>query len=289
MRNHRQEGFALILAILALMLLTFLGLALATTTTTELQIATNYRWSQQARYNAEAGLEWAKVRLQYITLGSVLPTARSQWVVTCTPALVLAGQTQTCSVTTASAVANPTARTFTDAIGQTSRDLENSGCDPKGGNMGFGMVLTDSTTDSPYQNKSTVNGANVNGMFTVWIRRPTTFVSAGSDSSLGKIAFVDDSTNASAVLTVEGVAPYRVLTPNKALQVNRAVQYVESTVTRGVTEARACGSRGGQEGGGGEGSGFSPCGAIGEAGAVSTNLKAAFGLTNAQATDTGVQ
>ena len=43
-----ESGFALVLAILSLMLLTFLGLTLATTTSTELQIATNYRWSQQA-------------------------------------------------------------------------------------------------------------------------------------------------------------------------------------------------------------------------------------------------
>ena len=42
-------GFALILAILA-HAPEFLGLTLATTTSTELQIATNYRWSQQARY-----------------------------------------------------------------------------------------------------------------------------------------------------------------------------------------------------------------------------------------------
>jgi len=50
-RGH-ERGFALILAILALMLLTFLGLTLATSTSTELRIATNYRWNQQALYNA---------------------------------------------------------------------------------------------------------------------------------------------------------------------------------------------------------------------------------------------
>ena len=57
-RNQKprsERGFALVLAILALMLLTFLGLTLAATTSTELKIASNYRWSQQARYNAEAG------------------------------------------------------------------------------------------------------------------------------------------------------------------------------------------------------------------------------------------
>jgi len=51
-KRRSERGFALILAILSLMLLTFLGLTLATTTSTELQIATNYRWSQQALYNA---------------------------------------------------------------------------------------------------------------------------------------------------------------------------------------------------------------------------------------------
>ena len=55
-RDRRHEGgFALILAILALMLLTFLGLTLATTTSTELRIATNYRWNTQALYNAGGG------------------------------------------------------------------------------------------------------------------------------------------------------------------------------------------------------------------------------------------
>jgi len=63
------------------MLLTFLGLTLATTTSTELQIATNYRWSQQALYNAEAGLEAARIVLSGIadpTTGwaTRLPAAR---------------------------------------------------------------------------------------------------------------------------------------------------------------------------------------------------------------------
>ena len=62
-RRPGERGFALVLAILSLMLLTFLGLTLATTTSTELQIATNYRWSQQALYNAEAGIEAARIIL----------------------------------------------------------------------------------------------------------------------------------------------------------------------------------------------------------------------------------
>ena len=66
-----EEGFALILAILALMLLTFLGLTLATTTSTELRIATNYRWNTQAVYNAEAGIEAGKRILQSLNWARV--------------------------------------------------------------------------------------------------------------------------------------------------------------------------------------------------------------------------
>ena len=82
-RRTGERGFALILAILSLMLLTFLGLTLATTTSTELQIATNYRWSQQALYNAEAGLEAARIVLSNeadIATGwtTLLPTVRGR-------------------------------------------------------------------------------------------------------------------------------------------------------------------------------------------------------------------
>jgi hypothetical protein len=81
-RARKQAGFALILAILSLMLLTFLGLTLAATTSTELQIATNYRWSQQALYNAEAGLQAAKLLLAQVSVvdgdfRNILPTARA--------------------------------------------------------------------------------------------------------------------------------------------------------------------------------------------------------------------
>jgi Tfp pilus assembly protein PilX len=76
--NRRgEEGFALILAILALMLLTSLGLSLSTTTSTELQIATNQRWAKQARYNAEAGVEFAKEILSATpNWNDILPPAR---------------------------------------------------------------------------------------------------------------------------------------------------------------------------------------------------------------------
>ena len=79
-KSGRQEGFALILALLALMLLTSLGLSLSATTSTELQIATNHRWSEQARYNAEAGIEYGRQLLTTVnSWESILPPPRGTW------------------------------------------------------------------------------------------------------------------------------------------------------------------------------------------------------------------
>src|SRR5258708_16373291 len=75
-KNGPPAGFAFILALLALMLLTFLGLALATSTSTELRIATNYRWQQQALYNAEAGIEAGRSLLRGVDFETILAPAR---------------------------------------------------------------------------------------------------------------------------------------------------------------------------------------------------------------------
>ncbi len=81
-RNRRgaagERGIALVIAILSLMILTFLGLALAAVTSTELQIATNYRWGQQALFNAEAGIEAARLVIARSEgFQFVLPDARA--------------------------------------------------------------------------------------------------------------------------------------------------------------------------------------------------------------------
>ena len=73
-----EAGFALILAMMALVLMTFLGLTLATTTSTELQIATNYRYSQMAYYAAESGIEIGKRYLRQTDWRAVLPPARAE-------------------------------------------------------------------------------------------------------------------------------------------------------------------------------------------------------------------
>jgi hypothetical protein len=55
----RQEGVALLVALMAVLLLTVLGLALVLTTSTEMMIAANFRDGHEARYGADAGLERA--------------------------------------------------------------------------------------------------------------------------------------------------------------------------------------------------------------------------------------
>lgn len=55
-----ESGSALVISILVLFVLSVLGLALMLTTMTEKGIAVNYRWGEQAFYNADAALEYGK-------------------------------------------------------------------------------------------------------------------------------------------------------------------------------------------------------------------------------------
>jgi hypothetical protein len=208
-RRRDESGFALILAILALLLLTFLGLTIATSTSTELQIATNYRWGQQAFYNAEAGLEAAKIILSNPpvadpTLGiTALPATRSA------PASWALG-----------AVSNPAEPTV-------GRDFENginlagANCDRRGGGMGYGRVLNDGVA---YENVTNWGGQQLNGTFTIWVRQELKVNDNGT--------FQDSGDTKTAVVTVEGTAPYLDNTAGNAFtQANRAVRILETTLT----------------------------------------------------------
>jgi hypothetical protein len=179
-RSGREAGFALILAILALLLLTFLGLTLATTTSTELQVATNYRWGQQAYYVAQAALDVARRQLREQTTWQIfLPVARNktdfqnnvrpQW--------------------------NPPS--------PPERDFENSTCDATGGQQGYGVVLWPAGFTAPYQNVSAVPGTlrNLGGAFTIWIRRRVAVDAADGLAS-------DDTADDRAIITAEGTAPF---------------------------------------------------------------------------------
>ena len=60
MRGISDEGSAFVISILVLFVLSVLGMALMLTTTTEKDIAINYRWGEQAFFNADAALEYGK-------------------------------------------------------------------------------------------------------------------------------------------------------------------------------------------------------------------------------------
>jgi hypothetical protein len=238
-RCGHESGFALILAILSLMLLTFLGLTLATSSSTELQIATNYRWSQQALYNAEAGMEHAKWLLatnaNAVTMWQpFLPAVRpGPWVAGAAPA---------------------------PPAGASPRDFESRGCDLRGGNpgagtgMGYGQVLTIAGTTYQDVNNIAAGALQINGAYTIWVRRELNVNADGT--------FQDDPANTNVVLTVEGVAPY-VATQGAANSFARAAQAVrvlEQTFTLTTNAAgNPCGGFGGQKGLGPTGDNFDNC------------------------------
>jgi hypothetical protein len=81
LRSLSEEGSAFVISVLILFVLSVLGMALMLTTTTEKDIAINYRWGEQAFFNADAALEYGKNVLGAYLLrdGSfkaVLPPAR---------------------------------------------------------------------------------------------------------------------------------------------------------------------------------------------------------------------
>lgn len=232
-RDGSESGFALILALLALMLLTFLGLTLATTTSTELQIASNYRWAQQAYYNAEAGIELGKRFLRQNEWQIVLPGARA---------------------TDASynfTAAPPAQLTRTGPSGEPSRNFESAGCDPY--LQGYGAVLDTPNLAYPLQNTSQFLGESINGSFTLWVRRPLSYDANGN--------LIGDATDFNTlILTAEGTAPD--ISPT--IRTQRAVRYMQVTLKR--IEANDCENRSSQAGSGPSGAGYDQCDAVNAAG-----------------------
>lgn len=258
--TSRQEGFALILALLALMLLTSLGLSLSTTTSTELQISTNHRWSEQARYNAEAGIEFG---LQLLTTipdwETILPARRNATSWPATGAV-------------ASSAANAGALNRVDAWGNPSRNFENWSCDSRGFGQGYGIVLDDGT-GSPVQYQTNVGGLPINGAFTLWVRRPVMW-SQSNPNQLEDYPGTDagGAPNPAPapgfgvmILVAEGVAPF---TPGLANQgsANRATQIIELVLSQNGTTTTTtsggpggCNARQGQAGGSAAGTNAQGC------------------------------
>ena len=232
-RSEAEGGFALVLAMLCLMVLTMLGLTLATTTTSELQIATNYRWSQQAYYNAEAGIDIGKRYLRQLEWTALLGTPRDD-------AGEMAPDTPL-GIPSWTMQRNGTA-------GEPTRNWENAACDTGayGGNIGFGHVFDHPSFAAPLQNTSAFLGQTLNGTFTLWLRRKLEF--DGTD-------WVETTDN-QLVLTSEGTAPFLGATGLR----NRSVRYLEVELTR--TDPADCENYTGQEGMGPTGSNYDPCSTI---------------------------
>lgn len=77
----KEEGSAFVISVLVLFVLSILGMALMLTTTTEKDIAVNYRWGEQAFFNADAALEYGKnILAAYLVesndFAAILPPAR---------------------------------------------------------------------------------------------------------------------------------------------------------------------------------------------------------------------
>jgi hypothetical protein len=233
-----EAGFALILALLALVLLTFLGLTLATTTSSELQIASNYRWSQQALYNAEAGIEVGKIILRNIAndWGSVLPSVRSgkwSWGTPLSP-----GTPQSVTAT---------------------RNFEFASCDKLTG-TGYGGVLDDtqatpllngSLPAGPYENVRTYKGMTLNGAFTLWVRRDLKIDSDSHSSSEGQ--YSDNASNDILVLTAEGSAP------RLSSALGASVRVLQVRLARGNQGNTSCSAAEGQTGIAASGANFGAC------------------------------
>jgi Tfp pilus assembly protein PilX len=226
-----ESGFALIVALLALLLLTFLGLTLATTTSTEMQIAANYRWAQQAFYMAEGGLEIAKRQLR----------AQSTWNIFVPPARPVAAMGSI-----------PVGWPPTGA----TRDFENNQCDAAG-HEGYGVVLS-LAGFGVWENQNVLLGQQLDGSFTIWVRRP---VSPNNDGILADYANDDR-----LVVTAEGTAPYRGTAAggNVAIQ-RRAVRVLEIDVSK-INPGDCESDLGGQAGNSALGANYDPCAVVNAAG-----------------------
>jgi hypothetical protein len=265
-----ESGFALILAILALMLLTFLGLTLAATTSTELQIATNYRWSQQALYNAEAGLEASKIVLSRVAntttyWDTIVGVARSPLAAPPTPAWTGTGPLPG---------------------GGIGRDYLHAACPGDRGGVGYGKVLVE--TPGPgtrYEDVSNFMGQPLNGAFTIWVRRALSISNDG--------LYSENIDSSAIVVTAEGVAPYSTGAAGSAfVRANQAVRLLEVRFNLELSQkGTACNDRqSAQVGQGPSGDNFNPCAILSPNGsslanafgAAGTGVSGGLGSTGAQ-------
>jgi hypothetical protein len=255
--SESESGVALIMALLALLLLTAVGLTLATSTSTEVQVAANYRWSLQALYNAEAGMEVAK----NVLMGAdwnVHPSARGgSWNPSSfTPPLTSLPSLSVVEPARASAQ---------------NRDFEMGRCDVIGNGMGYGVIMPDltntTTPNAPLVNVSTypaTGGQPLNGAFTLWYRKPHTFQTSGTVKDFDQAESNSLAGLGVVVVVSEGVAPYHAASSgdkNTSAFMGgvHAVQIVEATLYGPPTIPVCEADLNSQAGGGAGGAGVDPC------------------------------
>jgi hypothetical protein len=221
-----EAGFALILAIIALMLLTFLGLTLSLSTATETQVARNYSWSRQAHYNALAGAEVGR---------SVLTNALKNGVVADWSPFLPPGPRTGTAMQTPPALGSNSTR---DWEGSTC-DLSAAGTNNEYGRNGIGygrvMTLDGTPTGTKLQDITTFpiggSGQSLKGAFTVWLRR-TTYWDTNTNQMLDSPNPADANSYPNhVIMTVEGVAPYVFTALNQGsgstMRQQQAVQILE--------------------------------------------------------------
>lgn len=265
-KRSSESGFALILSLLALLLLTTMGLALSNSTSVELQISSNQRWSESARYNAEAGIEYGKSLLM----------ASADWTALLPPARPEAAIPDW--LPTAWDGASEAAPTGSPTVGRATRDFENWQCDEKGYGMGYGVVFDDGGAGGAEEYRSQIGGVVLNGAFTLWVRRPVMW--NGGDGEGANLQ--DYPTNDALVLVSEGVAPYTgTNNANAFAATNRAVYTIETLLARGgqiLLDQSQCNSRQGQAGGSASGGNSSGCVALSTGSQVTEALAGTAGL-----------
>ncbi len=204
-RMKGNEGSAFVISILVLFVLTVLGLALMLTTTTEKDIAINYRWGEQAFFNADAALEYGKNVLAAYALVNqdftgILPPARA--------IATVPDDTQPWGAAHPDAAAcSPTAAGCRDyqyfidqcpplpATGPCTRIYIGRVLPRPDGSLAMWDFRAPGGTQGDLDNDGT---PDIEGEFTLWIRRPV--VGTRDYGSL-------PNENDRVILTAEGTAP----------------------------------------------------------------------------------
>ncbi len=188
----KDEGSAFVISILVLFVLTVLGMALMLTTTTEKDIAINYRWGEQAFFNADAALEYGKnVLAAYLVanndFSAVLPPPRSDVTVP--------------RATAAWGAAHPEPGAC-DPASAGCRDYQffADRCPPDGTLAQYDFRMPGGAPAGDLDGDGT---ADLEGTTTLWVRRPV----VGTQDYGAPSGALPSGRHDRAILTAEGTAP----------------------------------------------------------------------------------